>query len=104
MIKKRATSIPCSLYPDEITGSSTDSPESYAFCTPYHKEVTFTTMPSYSEVLEFPIDNNIVNLDEKINSRIKLGLDLSKTHIINVGLWTQGKNQKEGIELASSVK
>ena len=75
-------------------------PESYAFCTPYHKEVTFTTMPSYSEVLEFPIDNNIVNLDEKINSRIKLGLDLSKTHIINVGLWTQGKNQKEGIELA----
>jgi glycosyltransferase involved in cell wall biosynthesis len=75
-------------------------PESYAFCTPYHKEVTFTTMPSHSEVLEFPIDNNIVNVDEKINSRIKLGLDLSKTHIINVGLWTQGKNQKEGIELA----
>jgi len=75
-------------------------PEAYAFCTPYHKEKSFTDMPSYSEVLEFPIDNNITTEDDKLSSKIKLGFDLSKKHIINVGLWTQGKNQKEGIELA----
>jgi autotransporter strand-loop-strand O-heptosyltransferase len=75
-------------------------PEAYAFCTPYHKEKTFTTMPSYSEVLEFPIDNHITSEEDKLNARTQLGIDLNKKHIINVGLWTQGKNQKEGIELA----
>ena len=76
------------------------NPEAYAFCTPYHKEKTFSDMPSYGEVIEFPIDNNITTEEDKLNSKIKLGFDLTKKHIINVGLWTQGKNQKEGVELA----
>jgi hypothetical protein len=29
---------------------------------------------------------------------------MTKTHILNVGLWTEGKNQKEGIEVARLVE
>lgn len=76
------------------------SPDAYAFCTPYHKEKTFSQMDSYSELIEFPIENKFRTQNEKIESRIKLGLDLNKKHIINVGLWTSGKNQKEGVEIA----
>ncbi len=32
--------------------------------------------------------------------RQELGIDTMKTHILNVGLWTSGKNQGEGIEVA----
>lgn len=75
-------------------------PDAYAFCTPYHKDVTFKNMPSYGEVLEFPIDKRFRTPEEKLIAQKELGLDPSKTHIVNVGLWTSGKNQREGIEIA----
>ena len=75
-------------------------PDAYAFCTPYHEEVTFKKMQSYSKVIEFPIENKITSETKKISSKIELGFDLDKTHIINVGLWTSGKNQREGLEIA----
>lgn len=75
-------------------------PDAYAFCTPYHKDVTFKNMPSYGEVLEFPIDKRFRTPEEKLIAQNELGLDPSKTHIVNVGLWTSGKNQKEGVEIA----
>ena len=75
-------------------------PEAYAYCTPWHKENTFKEMPSYGEVIEFPIENKVPSLTQKIDAKLKLGFDLNKKHIVNVGLWTSGKNQKEGIELA----
>jgi autotransporter strand-loop-strand O-heptosyltransferase len=75
-------------------------PDAYAFCTPYHKEVTFKNMPSYGEVLEFPIDKRFRTREEQLIAQKELGLDPSKKHIINVGLWTSGKNQREGIEIA----
>lgn len=78
-------------------------PEAYAFCSPWHLK-TFINMPSYKEVIEFPIENNIVSKEEKINSQKLLGLDSNKTHVINVGLWTQNKNQKEGIEIARIIE
>ena len=61
-------------------------PDGYAFCTPYHLE-TFKNMPSYSEVIEYPIDPKV--------SRTK-----QKGYVLNVGLWTPGKNQAEGLEIA----
>lgn len=75
-------------------------PEAYAFCSPWHKEVSFSSMPSYSEVIEFPIDN--LSTPEEIKRSIQkaLKLDTKKIHVVNVGLWTSGKNQKEGIEIA----
>lgn len=77
-------------------------PEAYAYCSPFHKEVTFKNMPSYGEVIEFPYSPTIV-LCEK-SAKEKLGLDPNKTHIINVGLWTSGKNQGEGVEIARLVQ
>ena len=76
------------------------NPDAYAFCTPYHKEKTFADVPSYGEVLEFPIDNIFRTDDEQLISQKKLDLDINKIHVINVGLWTSGKNQSEGVEIA----
>ena len=77
-------------------------PDSYSFCSPFHKEVTFTNMPSHGEVIEFPYNPTIVLSKE--SAKNKLGLDPNKTHIINVGLWTSGKNQEEGVEIARLVE
>jgi autotransporter strand-loop-strand O-heptosyltransferase len=79
-------------------------PDAYAFCTPYHKEKTFANVPSYGEVLEFPIEKKLVTNEDKIDAQTELGLDTFKTHVINVGLWTSGKNQSEGIEIARLVE
>ena len=75
-------------------------PDAYAFCTPYHKEKTFADVPSYSEVLEFPIEKMFRTNEEQLISQKKLDLDINKTHVVNVGLWTSGKNQVEGVEIA----
>ena len=75
-------------------------PDAYAFCTPYHSQNTFKKMPSHKEVFEFPIENKFRSREEQIKSQEILGLDSTKIHIINVGLWTSGKNQGEGIEIA----
>ena len=75
-------------------------PDAYALCTPYHLENTFKEMPSHKEVFEFPIENKFRSREEQIKSQEILGLDSTKIHIINVGLWTSGKNQGEGIEIA----
>jgi autotransporter strand-loop-strand O-heptosyltransferase len=77
-------------------------PEAYAFCSPFHKEVTFRNMPSYGEVIEFPYNPTIILSKE--SAKEKIGLDPNKIHIINVGLWTSGKNQGEGVEIARLVE
>jgi autotransporter strand-loop-strand O-heptosyltransferase len=73
-------------------------PEAYSFCSPFHKDAIFSNMPSYGEVIEFPYDPKIT-ISKKTNKE-KLGLNPNKIHIINVGLWTSGKNQGEGVEIA----
>jgi autotransporter strand-loop-strand O-heptosyltransferase len=75
-------------------------PDAYAFCSPHHPKVQFKNENSYYEFFEYPIDRKFVTEEQKEHARLKLGLDLNKTHVINVGLWTQGKNQGEGIEIA----
>jgi autotransporter strand-loop-strand O-heptosyltransferase len=75
-------------------------PDAYALCTPYHLEKTFKGMPSHMEVFEFPIENKFRTRIDQARAQEELGLDLTKVHIINVGLWTSGKNQGEGIEIA----
>ena len=62
-------------------------PDLYAFCTPYHEQ-TFANMESKFITIEYPID-------KKESFAIKEG-----KHVLNVGLWTPGKNQAEGIEIA----
>ena len=77
-------------------------PDAYIFCTPYHLE-TFKNMPSRKFVLEYPIENKIPKAYQKSEAKIELGLDVKKKHVLNVGLWTQGKNQGEGIEIARQL-
>jgi len=62
-------------------------PDLYSFCTPYHEQ-TFANMESKFVTIEYPID-------KKENFAIKEG-----KHVLNVGLWTPGKNQGEGLEIA----
>jgi autotransporter strand-loop-strand O-heptosyltransferase len=64
-------------------------PDLYMFCSPYHEQ-TFANMDSNHVTIEYPIDKQEVNhLKNKINK-----------NVLNVGLWTKGKNQAEGIEIA----
>lgn len=76
------------------------NPDAYAFCTPWHKLKTFANMPSYSEVLQFPLENKVPTSEEKLECKNLLGMDPNKKHVVNVGLWTSGKNQGEGVEIA----
>lgn len=79
------------------------NPDGYAFCSPWHKEKTFKDMPSPSVVTEFPIENSVPTSEEKIQSKFALGFDPNKIHVLNVGLWTSGKNQGEGVEIARLI-
>jgi len=60
-------------------------PDFYLFCTPYHVD-TFGV--SNYKVITYPIDKQEINAERTGN------------HVLNVGLWTKGKNQGEGIEIA----
>lgn len=75
-------------------------PDQYQFCTPFHLE-TFKDRLIEKHVVQYPIEN-IVKAKElaKSDAMDSLGFDPSKVHVLNVGLWTPGKNQSEGIEIA----
>jgi glycosyltransferase involved in cell wall biosynthesis len=53
------------------------------------------------DVLEYPIEN--FPRMEKEHARTLLGLDPSKKHVINIGLFTRGKNQGELFEYARQL-
>jgi autotransporter strand-loop-strand O-heptosyltransferase len=63
-------------------------PDLYIFCSPYHEQ-TFADMESKFVTIQYPIDKqeSFVSYNENV-------------HVLNVGLWTPGKNQAEGIEIA----
>ncbi len=52
-------------------------------------------------IWEYPTKNQIY---DKCNAKDKLGFDKNKTHILNVGLFTPGKNQKQIIEIARKIE
>lgn len=67
-------------------------PDSYMFCTPHHLK-TFANMPSPKYVVEYPIE-------KKEGTKFMFG---EGKHVLNVGLWTPGKNQGEAVELARQM-
>ena len=83
------------------TSEKVYTPDAYAFCTPHHLD-TFN-VPGYKEVIEYPIDPQIPSAAQKLEAKSELGMDSGKKHVINVGLWTQGKNQGEGLALARKL-
>lgn len=74
-------------------------PDGFAFCTPYHLD-TFRDINTYKEVIQYPIEVNIPNLKDKFYAKQTLGFKEDKKNVLNVGLWTKGKNQGEAIEIA----
>jgi autotransporter strand-loop-strand O-heptosyltransferase len=74
-------------------------PDLFMFCSPYH-ENTFADLESLYETIEYPVDFKVIGGKEKIKAKMQLGMDLNKKHILNVGLWTKGKNQGEMLEIA----
>ena len=70
-------------------------PDMYAFCTHWHEDI-FAGLDAKFVTIPYPIDI----AKKSWLSKAELGFDADKKHVINVGLWTPGKNQKEGIEIA----
>jgi autotransporter strand-loop-strand O-heptosyltransferase len=68
-----------------------------------------STYPYENKVTPILAENEIYGdfkqlpLIHKIKVREELGLDMFKTHVLNVGLWTSGKNQGEGVEVARTL-
>jgi autotransporter strand-loop-strand O-heptosyltransferase len=73
-------------------------PDMYAFCTSWHEDI-FAGMDGKFVTIPYPIDNKY-DAEFRPTSRLMLGFEKNKTHVINVGLWTPGKNQAEGLEIA----
>ena len=93
-------------------------PEAYSLVTPYHMENTFKDTKPMKMVSLYPFENKVkpileengivsgvdrIPLVHKLKMREELGLDLMSTHVLNVGLWTSGKNQGEGVEVARTL-
>jgi autotransporter strand-loop-strand O-heptosyltransferase len=91
------------------------NPDYYSFVTPYHLTAQFNKLNTPKKVWEYPIEDKVSDILKeysiydkshrvptlkKIIERENLQISMTKTHILNVGLWTEGKNQKEGIEVA----
>lgn len=74
-------------------------PDLYLFCTPYHID-TYSEMESMFEVIEYPINPVEVTHVKKMAAMADLGLLSDRKHVLNVGLWTKGKNQGEMLEIA----
>ena len=91
----------------ETCHSSTTSPTSKLFrpdklimVSPWIAK-KFEVLGIDTEILEFPIEDL---KPDKIGSLKRLELDPEKIHVLNVGLFTPGKNQKECMDLARSLQ
>lgn len=78
-------------------------PDAYLFVTPHHFK-TFDIENSYKEICQYPIENNKPSLIDRLKIKKQLGFDFEKIHVLNVGLWTEGKNQKEGVDVAKTLE
>jgi hypothetical protein len=71
-------------------------PDKFIFVSPFSCE-TFKDLGIPFDLIEYPIDKKIPNKDE---SQTTLGLDPNYKHVINIGLFTRGKNQGYAFEIA----
>ena len=71
-------------------------PDKFIFVSPHSLEV-FKDMGVPMDLIEYPIDKKMPNKEHYQNL---LGLDPEYKHIINIGLFTHGKNQGYAFEIA----
>jgi hypothetical protein len=74
-------------------------PDKFIFVSEWSRRM-YSHLGVESDVIEYPIEHKIRN---KAEMQKKLGLDTSKKHIVNVGLFTPGKNQKYAFEIADNI-
>ena len=74
-------------------------PDLFLFCSPYHED-TFSDLDSRYHTIQYPIDFKTISAKDKELAKVWLDMDVDKKHILNVGIWTKGKNQSEGLEIA----
>jgi len=75
-------------------------PDAYLFCSPYHPDNNFRDNQTHKTTIEYPIIDLRPTVDQKLAAKAELGMDPDKIHILNVGLWTHGKNQAESVNIA----
>ena len=82
------------------------SPDAYLFVSPHHTLETFSEEPSEKFEAFYPIIPQTKSESLRRKSLEILGLeDLSEAkHIVNIGLWTPGKNQVEAVDWARSLE
>ena len=79
-------------------------PDGYACVTPYHVDTTFKNRKADKSLITFPIDPSIQYKGTRKELLEEMGYRLKgEFHIINIGLWTPGKNQSYALEIAQSL-
>ena len=71
-------------------------PDKFIFVSPFSCE-TFKDIGIPFDLIEYPIDKKVPN---KYHSQTSLGLDPEYKHVVNIGLFTRGKNQGYAFEIA----
>jgi autotransporter strand-loop-strand O-heptosyltransferase len=74
-------------------------PDLYAFCTPFHENL-YGDMDSLYFTIQYPIEEKKVTKEMKIKAKKEVGFALDRKTVLQVGLWTPQKNQKETIAIA----
>ena len=75
-------------------------PDKFIFVSPFSAK-TFKDVGVSFDLIEYPID---IKSPEKEKSRTILGLDPEYKHVINIGLFTPGKNQGYAFEIARTLE
>ena len=71
-------------------------PDKFIFVSPFSVEI-FKDLCISIDLIEYPIDKKTRNKHE---SQLTLGLDPEYKHVVNIGLFTSGKNQGYAFEIA----
>jgi len=79
-------------------------PDGYIFCSPWHEKNNFDKIETQKLTIQFPLENKKPTLEDKNKIKRFLGFDENKIHVLNVGLWTKNKNQKECLDVANIIK
>jgi hypothetical protein len=75
-------------------------PNKFIFVSP-HSCKTFAPLGVPMDLIEYPMDYRVPN---SVETRIRLGLDQDYKHVVNIGLFTSGKNQGYAFEIARALK
>ena len=79
-------------------------PDGYACVTPHHINTTFKNKNTPKSLITFPIDPSIQPTKTREEILAEKGwLTKGEFHIVNVGLWTPGKNQGYAVKLAKQL-